>query len=71
MVRRTGLAILITSVTTMIGYSGLIMASHPGLKSIGLLAVSGLATTLITAMFVLPALLQRFKEPGRGAEQAA
>jgi predicted RND superfamily exporter protein len=61
-VRRTGLAILITTVTTMIGYSGLIMASHPGLQSIGFMAVVGLGTTLITAAVLLPAILELVPE---------
>ncbi len=56
--KNTGMAISMTTATTIVGYSGLILASHPGLNSIGDLAVIGLLATFVTAMIVLPALLQ-------------
>jgi hypothetical protein len=56
--KNTGLAITMCTLTTMTGYSGLIMAHHPGLNSIGDLAVIGLSATFITAVVVLPAMLQ-------------
>lgn len=62
--RRTGMAVGITSITTMVGYSGLVVAHHPGLQSIGQLAVIGLATTLFSAVLVLPALLELFGHRG-------
>ncbi len=67
-VRRTGVAVCVTTVTTMIGYSGLVLASHPGLESIGLLAQIGLLATLLSAVVVLPALLEVV---GPGARQEA
>lgn len=60
--KNTGLAILMTTTTTIVGYSGLIMARHPGLNSIGDLAVIGIASTFITAIVVLPAQLQFFQK---------
>ncbi len=59
--RTTGAAILMTNLTTIVGYSGLIMASHPGLNSIGDLAIIGLAATFLSAVVVLPAVLQVFE----------
>jgi predicted RND superfamily exporter protein len=56
--RRTGLAVTVATLTTMVGYSGLLTASHPGLVSIGKLAIVGLATTLVSAVVLFPALLQ-------------
>ena len=56
------------SLTTLMGYSGLIMARHPGLNSIGYLAVIGVTTTFLTAFIVLPALLQ-FLENRRNLSQ--
>ncbi len=56
--RNTGLAISMTTLTTIVGYSGLILARHPGLNSLGNLAVIGISSTFITAIVVLPALLQ-------------
>ncbi|MDT8369174.1 MAG: MMPL family transporter [Longimicrobiales bacterium] len=54
---RTGPAIAIATLTTIVGYLGLVLASHPGLDSIGRLAVLGLLATLASALFVFPALL--------------
>ncbi len=59
--RNTGSAISMTTLTTIVGYSGLILARHPGLNSIGDLAVIGISATYLTAMVVLPALLQFFE----------
>jgi len=60
--RNTGSAISMTTLTTIVGYSGLILARHPGLNSIGNLAVIGISATYLTAMVVLPALLQFFEK---------
>ena len=59
--KNTGLAILMTTTTTIVGYSGLILAHHPGLNSIGDLAVIGILSTFLTAIVVLPALIQSFE----------
>ena len=68
--RRTGLGVALTTFTTMVGYSGLLTAHHPGLQSIGYLAVIGLATTLATAVFVLPSLLETFDRGGKAKGEA-
>ncbi|RMD94358.1 MAG: hypothetical protein D6813_02360 [Calditrichaeota bacterium] len=59
--KNTGWAITMTTSTTIVGYSGLILARHPGLNSIGDLAVIGIGVTYLTAIIVLPALLQFFE----------
>lgn len=56
--RRTGPAVAMATVTTIVGYTGLMMASHPGLVSIGKLAVLALLTTLLSALTVFPAMIQ-------------
>lgn len=43
--------------TTIMGYGGLMLAHHPGLRSIGLLAVLGLICCWITAVVLLPGCL--------------
>lgn len=58
--KNTGLAVVMTTLTTIVGYSGLILARHPGLNSIGDLAVIGISSAFVTAVVVLPALLQFF-----------
>jgi len=60
--KNTGLAILMTTTTTIVGYSGLIMAHHPGLNSIGNLAIIGIISTFITAVLLLPVLIQFFEK---------
>ncbi len=56
--RSTGEHVTMGSVTTMIGFGGLLLSFHPGLHSIGSLAVVGVGATLVTALVFLPALLQ-------------
>ena len=55
--RETKGALAITTGTSMIGFGGMLSAEHPGLHSIGLLAVIGLGMCLIASLTVLPAIL--------------
>lgn len=57
-IRSTGGAMFISMLTTMIGFFGLMMATHPGLNSIGRLALIGLLTCFVAAVLVLPAILE-------------
>jgi predicted RND superfamily exporter protein len=54
------------TVTTMMGYAGMIFASHPGLQSIGHTACIGLGCIWLTSLALLPGLLdwyyQDYKE---------
>ncbi|MFB6272793.1 MAG: RND family transporter [Salinibacter sp.] len=56
--RSTGEHVAIGVFTTMIGFGGLLLSFHPGLNSMGTLAVLGLGTVLAAAIVFLPALLQ-------------
>ena len=56
--RTTGIALLATSLTTMVGFSGLVPAHHPALTSSGVLSLVGLGCCFITSVTLLPALLQ-------------
>ena len=56
--RSTGEHVTMGTLTTMVGFGGLLLSFHPGLNSIGTLAVVGLGTTLLAAVGFLPALLQ-------------
>ncbi len=75
--RRTGMAVTLTTATTMVGYAGLAFAHHPGLQAIGTLAVVGLAAAFAGAVVVLPAMLEVFGDASRqaaggpGADSAA
>jgi hopanoid biosynthesis associated RND transporter like protein HpnN len=55
--RHTGRAILISSLTTMIGFGSLSLASHRGLASLGLLLLLGVGSCLVASVVVLPNLL--------------
>jgi predicted RND superfamily exporter protein len=56
--RSTGEHVTMGSLTTMMGFGGLLLSFHPGLRSIGILAVVGIGATLLSAIVFLPALLQ-------------
>jgi predicted RND superfamily exporter protein len=56
--RSTGEHVTMGTLTTMVGFGGLLLSFHPGLNSMGTLAVLGLGTTLLAAVVFLPALLQ-------------
>jgi uncharacterized protein len=63
--RTTGEQCFITSITTMIGFLGLLFSFHPGLRSIGELALIGMITLLYTAFLLLPALKQVLEDYDR------
>lgn len=46
------------SMTTIMGYAGMMVAHHPGLRSIGNLAVLGVSCCWATGLFLLPGLLR-------------
>lgn len=54
---RTGRAILVSTLTTMVGFGSLALASHRGMASLGLVLLFGAAGNLFTSMVLLPALL--------------
>ncbi len=67
-IRSTGGAMFISMLTTMVGFFGLMMATHPGLNSIGRLALIGLLTCFVAAVLVLPAILEVL-EGGKDAKK--
>jgi predicted RND superfamily exporter protein len=69
-VRTTGGAVTLCSMTTIIGYSSLLLAQNRALFLFGLLAVLGEVACLSTAVVVLPAVLEVLRRPGRRAAKA-
>ncbi len=53
----TGRAILVASLTTMVGFGSLMFASHRGMASLGALLFLGVGACLVAAVIVLPNLL--------------
>ncbi len=51
---RTGLAVSVASLTTMVGFAGMMAADHGGLSSIGRLATVGISATLAAALLFVP-----------------
>lgn len=51
-------SVTMATITTMIGFSGLLTANHNGLNSIGYLAILGMLSMWLTVVLPLPALLQ-------------
>ncbi|UTW59312.1 MMPL family transporter [Kordiimonas sp. SCSIO 12603] len=62
----TGKASSITTLTTLLGFGGLITASMGGLRSMGLLAIIGFTMCLLLTWALLPALL-KLKKPANPA----
>jgi uncharacterized protein len=62
----TGRAVVISTMTSLAGFGSLIFSRYSGLKSIGILAVMGLALCLVTAVFVLPSLIAIGQRDSRG-----
>ncbi|MFO8072605.1 MAG: MMPL family transporter [Polyangia bacterium] len=55
--RTTGLTITASSWTTVAGFVGLLFVSHKGLRTIGVLASTGVALSWLAILLVLPGLL--------------
>ncbi len=55
--REVGGPITLTAMTTCIGFSGLLLANHIGINTLGLTAAVGIALALAGSVLTLPALL--------------
>jgi uncharacterized protein len=56
-IRSTGEHVTVSSLTTMLGFAGLLFSTHPGMRSIGELAVAGIGLMLFASLVLLPAVL--------------
>lgn len=54
---RIGRAIVLTSLTTTIGFGSLVSSHYPGLRSIGWVTALGILTCLLATLILLPAVL--------------
>lgn len=55
-VKTTGFAAGLTTLTTSIGFASLMLADHRGLNSLGLVSVVGMCAALLATLLILPAL---------------
>ena len=53
---QTGRAVVLTSLTTLVGFGSLSLSHYPGLKSMGYVAVIGISACLLASLIVLPAI---------------
>ena len=56
--RSTGMAAVLTTLTTSVGFASLLTANVFGLNALGLLTIIGISMALLTTLVVLPAALQ-------------
>lgn len=55
--KTTGMAIFVSSATTAVGFVGMMMVSHNGLRTIGNLAIIGISVTMLGSLLILSTLL--------------
>jgi len=65
--KSTGKAVLVSGLTTIAGFGSLLLAKHRGIQSLGLVMAIGVATCMLAALTLLPALLTLLLR--RGAEK--
>ena len=55
--RSTGKAVLVSGLTAIAGFGSLILAQHRGIRSLGIIMATGIATCMIAALIFLPAMI--------------
>ena len=68
--RSTGLAVLVSGLTTVAGFGSLILAKHQGIESLGYVMAVGTATCMVAALTFLPAVLTLLLKLGWRKEKA-
>jgi len=58
--KSTGKAVLVSGLTTIVGFGSLILAEHRGIESLGLIMAIGVTACMVAALIFLPALLNIF-----------
>ncbi len=60
--------VIMTSVTTIIGFGSLMFSSYTGLVHIGLLSSAGILSSLVYSLFILPAFVDNFLNNTKGGK---
>jgi predicted RND superfamily exporter protein len=68
-VRETGGAIVLCSLTTILGYTALMQSVNAAVRSFGKVAVIGELTCIVSVMVVLPAILRLVAHKRAGTGQ--
>jgi len=53
---QTGRAVILTSLTTLVGFGSIALSHYPGLRSMGYVAVIGISACMFASIIVLPAI---------------
>ncbi len=61
-IAKTGRAVMLTSLTTLVGFGSIALSHYPGLKSMGVVAVIGITACLLASIVLLPAVFKLFKK---------
>jgi predicted RND superfamily exporter protein len=56
--KSTGKAVLVSGLTAIVGFGSLVLASHQGIRSLGIVMSVGIAACMVAALTILPALLR-------------
>lgn len=67
--KSTGKAVFLSSLTTIVGFGSLAVASHRGIHSIGVLLTLGIGCCMIASLTVLPAILMIVQKREWGAKK--
>ena len=67
--RTTGTVLMATTLTTMVGFAGLVPAHHPALYWVGTVTLLGLGSCFLSAVTLLPALLQLLEGQRKAARR--
>jgi hopanoid biosynthesis associated RND transporter like protein HpnN len=67
--RSTGKGVVLSSLTTMVGFGALMVAQHQGIFSLGLLLTIGIGCNLLASLTVLPAILALVGGEGERGQQ--
>ena len=62
--KSTGLAVILSSLTTMIGFGSMMVADHQGIFSLGLVLTIGVGSCLVASITIVPAVLELSTEKG-------
>lgn len=68
-VKTTGMAAVLTTLTTSVGFASLMVANNRGLNTLGVLTVIGMVSALFTTLVILPAAMQWRDDRMAKAEQ--
>lgn len=62
--KSTGRAVVLSALTTIVGFASLLIGAHRGIRSLGLLMSLGVISCLIASLVLLPALLEIARRKG-------